>query len=142
MESEEDEATLALRESRSIPACVRVNLFLDDVHATELFAGFLYGQPIWDRSSQKDADGDYKALYKIYNEYELVSTDARDASIDAIRDLIVKNGSTHDVLFGYLDAQKDPDDSELAHLLLDFAVYCNCGGNAMVWAEYAATELF
>lgn len=138
-ESEAEEAALALTESRDITRCVQVDLF-SIYRASDLFSGFLYGQPMWDPITMQDVDEDYEALVKVYmSEDNFLSEGAIDASIDAIRDLLIWKGSTLHGLFAPLTFHPLVH-SELARLLLDFLVYGDCGGHAKTWVENCASE--
>jgi hypothetical protein len=99
--------------------------------AWELYAGFLYGHPIWTRSDHYSIEEDFGHLVEIWYDghWHRTDTDAADAAMDAMRQLIVQETDALTRPFNIIDniigSYDETEDS--VQFLMDFMVYGQSG---------------
>lgn len=92
----------------------------------ELYIGFVYGGPMWTRSEEHSLEDDFPGLAIIWDDckYNEQDSDACDAAIDAMREIIIRHA---DALQNPLELIRKADTYEdFDHpmkLILDFMVY-------------------
>lgn len=111
-----------------------------DRRPLELWAGFLYGQPMWLQGGEDDWDeessisDDFRTLLEVYafaREYKHV--DAQDASIDALRDIVQNHSADLLSPFTSIFIRGCHGTSRPAKMLMDHVVNGKCVAQAREW---------
>lgn len=120
-----------------------VEVGLDSYRALELWSRWLYGSPMWDEKGCTDVDEDLSSLTSIYrlcvgswwSACQDYDADGMNASLDAIREIVVTQTCDLGELFLQLSRQLVPSDSMVSKMLVDVLVYEDSvgQGNAQEW---------
>ena len=110
---------------------VTVEVGLDSYRALELWSRWLYGSPMWNQEDCTDVDEDISSLTSIYrlcagswwSACQGSDSDGMNASLDAIREIVVTQTCEIDQLFLQLTRQLESRESMVSRMLVDVLVY-------------------
>jgi hypothetical protein len=124
---------------------VTVEVGLDYYRALELWSRWLYGSPMWDPEDCIDINGDLSSLASIYklcsgfwwSVCQEHDSDGMNASLDAIREILVTQNCQLGPLFLLLSRQLESTESMVFKMLVDVLVYGNSDeqGDVMEWPQ-------
>jgi len=122
---------------------VTVDVGLDSYRALELWSRWLYGSPMWDQEDCTDVDEDISSLTSIYSlcagswwsACQGSDSDGINASLDAIREIVVTHTCEMGQLFLQLSRQLESRESMVSKMLVDVLVYRDSVGqtDVMEW---------
>lgn len=110
---------------------VTVEVGLDSYRALELWSRWLYGAPMWDQEGCTDVDNDLSSLASIHrlcagswwSACPDHDSDGMNASLDAIREILVNQTCKLGPLLLHLSRQLESTESMASRILVDVLVY-------------------
>lgn len=124
---------------------VTVEVGLDSYRALELWSRWLYGNLMWTEEDYTDVNEDFSSLASIYklcsgfwwSARQDHDSDSMNASLDAIREILVTQTCQLGPLFLLLSRQLESNESMVFKVLVDVLVYGNSDeqGDVMEWPQ-------
>jgi hypothetical protein len=124
---------------------VTVKVGLDSYRALEMWSRWLYGSPMWDQEDCTDVNEDLSSLASIYrpcagswwSACQDYDADGKNASLDAIRQIIVTQTCELGPLFLLLSRHLESTEWMMFKMLVDVLVYGDSIGqeDSMEWPQ-------